>query len=156
MWLQQEKLLKIASFEMPPEPLLLTWIINCMYHKVWDDITYPFLNFNRATIEDWEWLSNFIPHLIMDVITPDMLISTRHITPICHRIICFISYTNIFVKKANIWYTQNDAVYLCSLNIPHAYHWYYFGCIVYLLFLLIWPHILFIIHISFDGSIAYH
>ena len=27
---------------------------------VWDEITYPFLNFNGATVEVKEWLSNFI------------------------------------------------------------------------------------------------
>ena len=40
-----------------------------MPNKVWDVITYPFPNFNGATIEVWEWISNFIPHFIMDVIT---------------------------------------------------------------------------------------
>ena len=28
------------------------------------EITYPFPNFNSCTIEVWEWISNFIPHLI--------------------------------------------------------------------------------------------
>ena len=38
--------------------LLLTWInFN------------PFLNFNRATVEVYEWISNFISYFIMDVIT---------------------------------------------------------------------------------------
>ena len=30
---------------------LLTWISNHMLSKVWDEITYSFLNFNSATIE---------------------------------------------------------------------------------------------------------
>ena len=34
--------------------------------KVWIAITYPLHN---CIIEVWEWLSNFIPHFIMDVIT---------------------------------------------------------------------------------------
>ena len=25
---------------------------------MWDEITYPFLNFNGATVEVWEWISN--------------------------------------------------------------------------------------------------
>ena len=37
--------------------------------KVWDEITYPFLNFNGCTVEVYEWISNFIPYFIMDVIT---------------------------------------------------------------------------------------
>ena len=40
-----------------------------MPSKVWDEITYPFPNFNGATVEVWVWISNFIPHIIMDVIT---------------------------------------------------------------------------------------
>ena len=40
-----------------------------MLSKVWDAITCPFLNFNGATVEVEEWISNYIPHLIMDVIT---------------------------------------------------------------------------------------
>ena len=40
-----------------------------MPSKVWDEITYPFPNFNGATVEVWEWISNFIPHFMMNVIT---------------------------------------------------------------------------------------
>ena len=40
-----------------------------MHSKVWDEITYPFPNLNGAAIEVWEWVSNFIRHYIMDVIT---------------------------------------------------------------------------------------
>ena len=40
-----------------------------MLGKVWDEITYPFLNFNGAAVEVLEWISNYIPHFIMDVIT---------------------------------------------------------------------------------------
>ena len=39
-------------------PLLLTsfnlipaWISNYIHYNVWDEITYPFLNFNGATVE---------------------------------------------------------------------------------------------------------
>ena len=40
-----------------------------MPSKVWDDITYPFPNFNGSTVEVLEWISNFTPHIMMDVIT---------------------------------------------------------------------------------------
>ena len=40
-----------------------------MLSKVWDEITYLFLNFNGCTIEVQEGISNFIQHIIMDVIT---------------------------------------------------------------------------------------
>ena len=36
---------------------------------MWDEITYPFLNFNGATVEVKESLGNFIPHFIGHVIT---------------------------------------------------------------------------------------
>ena len=51
----------------PPDPTAI-WISNQMHIKVWDEITYPFPNFNRWTAEVWEWISNFIPHFIMDII----------------------------------------------------------------------------------------
>ena len=40
-----------------------------MPREVWDEMTYQFLNFNGSTVEVWEWISNLIPHFIMDVIT---------------------------------------------------------------------------------------
>ena len=44
--------------------LIPAWISNHMHNKVWDEITYPFPNFNGGTIEVWVWISNFIPHFI--------------------------------------------------------------------------------------------
>ena len=37
--------------------------LNYMPSKVWDEITYPFPNFNSYVVEVKEWLSNFISHL---------------------------------------------------------------------------------------------
>ena len=37
--------------------------------KVWNKVTYPFPNFNGSTVEVWEWMSNFILHIIIDVTT---------------------------------------------------------------------------------------
>ena len=42
--------------------LIPIWISNHVSSKVWDEITYPFPNFNGCAIEFWEWISNFIPH----------------------------------------------------------------------------------------------
>ena len=39
-----------------------------MHSKVWGEITNPFSNLNGADIEDWEWISNFNPHFIIDTI----------------------------------------------------------------------------------------
>ena len=49
--------------------LLPAWICNHMPGKVWHEIIYPFPNFNGATFDVWESISNFIPHFIIDVIT---------------------------------------------------------------------------------------
>ena len=40
-----------------------------MSSKVWDEIIYTFPNFNSCTVDVWKWISNFIPHFMMDVIT---------------------------------------------------------------------------------------
>ena len=40
-----------------------------MYIEAWNELTYTFLNFKGCTIEVWEWISIFVPHFIMDVIT---------------------------------------------------------------------------------------
>ena len=59
-------------------PLLLTehgltlipaYISNHMSSKPWDEIIYPFPIFNGCIVRIWEWVSNFIPHFIMDEIT---------------------------------------------------------------------------------------
>ena len=34
-----------------------------------NDITYPFPNLNSCFIKVWEWINNFTPHFIMDVIS---------------------------------------------------------------------------------------
>ena len=56
-------------------PFLLTWInLNAIMYKflhpllVWDEITYPFPNFNDCTVEVWEWINDLIPHLPVHVI----------------------------------------------------------------------------------------
>ena len=39
-----------------------------MPSKVWDEITYPFPNVNASSAEVLEWVSNSIPHIIVDLI----------------------------------------------------------------------------------------
>ena len=41
--------------------LIPAWISNYMYNKVGDEIT--------CTVEVWEWISNFTPQFIIDIIT---------------------------------------------------------------------------------------
>ena len=50
-------------------PLLPAWITNYIHDKVWDKITYPFLNFNGVTAEVKEWIRNSISHFTVHVIT---------------------------------------------------------------------------------------
>ena len=38
-------------------------------YNVWDEITYPFLNFNGFAVEVWEWISNFGAHRVYDYLT---------------------------------------------------------------------------------------
>ena len=68
-----------------------------MISKVWDEMTYQFPNFNGATAEVWEWKSNFIPHIIMDVITYS----------------CWDSSTSILVKGAHwVLLEWDDELYI--------------------------------------------
>ena len=47
----------------------LTLIFVIIYYNVWDEITYPFLNFNDATVQVKEWIGNFIPLFTVYVVT---------------------------------------------------------------------------------------
>ena len=40
------------------------WMSNYIQQKVWDEITYPFTNFNGCTAEVWEWILNLIPYFL--------------------------------------------------------------------------------------------
>ena len=49
--------------------LIPAWISNYIHNKMWHAITYPLPNFNGATIEVWELISNLISHFTGHVIT---------------------------------------------------------------------------------------
>ena len=59
----------LGSFYSHGLTLIPTWISNHIPRKVWNEITYPFPNFNGATVEFREWINNFISHFVMDLIT---------------------------------------------------------------------------------------
>ena len=41
-----------------------------LHNKVWvGDITYPFPIVKDGAVEVWEWISNFTPHFMIDVVT---------------------------------------------------------------------------------------
>ena len=39
------------------------------YDKMWDEVIYPFPNFNGRTTDVWKWISNFIPQFPGHLIT---------------------------------------------------------------------------------------
>ena len=39
-------------------------ISDSIHCDVWDEITYPFANFNGCTFEVRQWISNFITHFM--------------------------------------------------------------------------------------------
>ena len=41
----------LAWWQLLPSTLIPSWISNHMFSKVWDEITYPFLNFSGTTVE---------------------------------------------------------------------------------------------------------
>ena len=45
------------------------WMINDILNTVLEEITYPFSNFKNCTVEVWKWISDFILHIIFNVIT---------------------------------------------------------------------------------------
>ena len=49
--------------------LIPAWISSYIHYEVWDEITYSFPNFNGEAAEDWEWISNIIPHIFGHGIT---------------------------------------------------------------------------------------
>ena len=59
----------VGHFNKHGLTLIPAWISKYTHYEVWDKITYPFVNFNGATVEVWERISNFILHLTGHVIT---------------------------------------------------------------------------------------
>ena len=49
--------------------LTLSLISDYIHYKMWSEFTYPFPNFIGCGVKVWEWISNFIPFFIFDVIT---------------------------------------------------------------------------------------
>ena len=49
--------------------LIPAWISNHIPINVWDELIHPFPNSNSTAVEVWEWISNFITHFKIDMIT---------------------------------------------------------------------------------------
>ena len=65
----QKKRLPCGAPSLTAINLLPAQISNYILYDVWNEITCPFPNFNSATFEVLEWISNFIPHFTGHVIT---------------------------------------------------------------------------------------
>ena len=66
--------MRYETFSEKQGALLLKWFNfdpsgNYIRHKGWNEIIQLLANFNGATVEVWEWVSNFIPHFTTHVIT---------------------------------------------------------------------------------------
>ena len=48
--------------------LIQTWVSNNIHNIVCDEITYPFPNFNAATVEVWKWINIFFRWFTVHVI----------------------------------------------------------------------------------------
>ena len=60
---------RLGPFDLHGITLIPAWISDYMRFQGWDEITYPIPNFNGCTIEVWEWIIIFIPHLNIHVIS---------------------------------------------------------------------------------------
>ena len=73
-------------------PLLLTWVLTLipawiskhMPSKMPVEITFPFLNFNGATMEVWGWISSFISNIIMDIFFSMLGLKLIHVSKRSH------------------------------------------------------------------------
>ena len=51
---------KLAGVPLTDMVYLESWHWRVITCRVWDEITYPFPNFNGWTVDVWEWISNSI------------------------------------------------------------------------------------------------
>ena len=111
--------------------VLLTWIsfnpslnICCIHYEVWDEITYPFPNFNGCSVEVWEWISNFIPHLIVITYPCWDKCSRCKVKTTCRYIILSITLDDVIKWKhfprywPFVWWIHRSPV-----NSPHKGQW---------------------------------
>ena len=88
---------------------------NYIQYKVWDKISHPFPNFNGYTSEVWEWITNFIPRFLLDVIT--------YVTP-CHTLLGTWSLIHIGIKVQPCKWKERT--WIITLSFPPAWWcaWY--------------------------------
>ena len=85
--------------------LITAWISNHMHSKLCDEIACPFPSFNGWTVEVFEWISNFTPNFIVDVITYTCwdfyVYCWNHHFVVIDR--CMISYCKLLDNNGIIW-----------------------------------------------------
>ena len=106
-----------------------------MCSKVWDEITYPFPNFNGTTIEVWEWISNSIPHFMIYVIAypcspmhgcitrPSRVDTTKEKNPKqnLQHISCYVHIDGFVLKKCNSSALGMELYLFCIKPGHHQY-----------------------------------
>ena len=114
-----------------------------MLDKVWGEISYPFPNFNGATVEVWEWLSNLYPTLHNGCNDLSMLISKAiHVSERAMRslfgdkdqvkshIKAFVFHTLQFISSLICWYLIEFSYVVCVLQhverfVIRWFRWWY-------------------------------
>ena len=132
---------------------LLTWInfnpmiSNHMSCKVWDEITYQFSNFNGCAVEILEWISNFTPYFIIDIITycpacRTTLVATRFRVAVICPIIQVPHCIRVFFYF--VWFVFINHIFNFIMNyVPIVTFWiftYHKIWILSIMFCFIWSY----------------
>ena len=64
-----DAVLYLILYQEAIKTLFILSYLNDIHYRVWDEITYPFTNFNGTAVEVWGWISYFVPHFTRHVIT---------------------------------------------------------------------------------------
>ena len=103
--------------------LTSVWLSSHMPSEVWDEITYPFPNFNGGTFEVWEWISNFLPHFTGHVIIYPcwMYFSYQYLLR--------ITYQSSILDEGYSWHCRSSSKdlkvrHIQEMLIPSESSWY--------------------------------
>ena len=111
--------------------LIPTRICNYIHYKVWDEITHPFPNFNSATIDIWEWISNSIPHCPCNYLSMPGLNNVSKRACRCHTFISFACslWQNFFLVNFLLEYqTEGSRFHKILLLRIHEVHLHFAIC----------------------------
>ena len=89
--------------------LIPGWRSNYIHYKMWDEIAYPFPNFNCAAVEVWEWISKFIPYFIQWQMFHHLCI---------HLFVFYLvnDHANDQSQEWYVWYTGNKLLWISILT----------------------------------------